>query len=236
MNAVLLDIEGTTTSISFVYDKLFPYARAQMSAWVEAAEACGELDELMPLIAADHDIEVREGNDPPPLDGSDGVSAFLLRLMDNDRKATGLKAVQGRIWSAGYADGSLQGHVYDDVPEALGRWAEREIPVYIYSSGSIAAQKLLFGASSAGDLLDLLQGHFDTTTGPKKEALSYRRIAESIGCEPSSIRFVTDSIDEARAAAEAGLQVALSVREGNAPLPPHRFQEVGSLLELVGCG
>ena len=194
--AILLDIEGTTSSISFVADELFPYARKHLAAFVESN----------PEVSAPILAEI-PGDDPV---------ATLLQWIDEDRKATPLKTLQGLIWAKGYADGTLKGHVYSDTPEALRRWRAAGIPVHIYSSGSIAAQKLIFGHSIAGDLLPWLSGHFDTTTGGKREAASYARIADALGLAPGDILFISDVQAETDAAKAAGLQALLIDRAGEA--------------------
>ncbi len=194
--AILLDIEGTTSSISFVADELFPYARKHLAGFVAANP-----DVAAPILA-----EV-PGDDPV---------ATLIEWIDEDRKATPLKTLQGLIWAQGYADGTLKGHVYPDTPEALRRWAAAGIPAHIYSSGSIAAQKLIFGRSIAGDLTPLLAGHFDTTTGPKREPGSYAKIAATLGLAPGDILFVSDVSAETDAAKAAGLQALLIDRDGAA--------------------
>jgi enolase-phosphatase E1 len=134
--------------------------------------------------------------------------------MDADRKSTGLKALQGLVWQAGYATGALRGVVYPDVPPALARWREQGRRTFIYSSGSVLAQRLIFSTTPAGDLTAFIDGYFDTTTGPKKEADSYRRIAAAIGLDRSALFFVSDSVEEVRAALAAGLRAALCSREG----------------------
>lgn len=191
--AILLDIEGTTSSISFVADELFPYARKHLADYVAAHP-----EEVAPILA-----EVP--GDPV---------ATLIQWIDEDRKATPLKTLQGLIWAKGYADGELSGHVYPDTPEAIRRWVDRGISVNIYSSGSVAAQKLIFGHSIAGDLTPLLSGYFDTTTGPKREAASYAKIARALGLAPAEILFLTDIQAEAEAAREAGVQALIVDREG----------------------
>jgi len=192
--AILLDIEGTTSSISFVADELFPYARKHLAAFV-----ANNPEVSAPILA-----EV-PGDDPV---------ATLLQWIDEDRKATPLKTLQGLIWAEGYADGTLKGHVYPDTPVALRRWNAAGIPVHIYSSGSIAAQKLIFGHSIAGDLTPLLAGHFDTTTGGKREAESYAKIAAALGLAPADILFISDIQPEIDAARAAGLSALLIARDG----------------------
>lgn len=194
--AILLDIEGTTSSISFVADALFPYARKHLAAFVEAN----------PEVSAPILAQV-PGDDPV---------ATLLQWIDEDRKETPLKTLQGLIWAQGYADGELKGHVYADTPEALRRWTEAGLSVNIYSSGSIAAQKLIFGHSIAGDLTPFLSRYFDTTTGPKRDSDSYTKIVDALDLAPSELLFVSDMVPEVDAAREAGLQALLIDRAGGA--------------------
>ena len=190
---ILLDIEGTTSSIAFVAEVLFPYARKHLSAFIAAR--CEEISGILADVPGD------------PVE-------TLLQWIDEDRKATPLKTLQGMIWEQGYADGELRGHVYPDTPEALRRWNAAGLAVHIYSSGSIGAQKMIFGHSIAGDLTPLLSGYFDTTTGPKREADSYTKIADALNIAPSEILFLSDSAHEVDAAHEAGLQALLIDREG----------------------
>lgn len=203
--AVLLDIEGTTSSIAFVAEVLFPYARQHLAAYVAARP-----EDVAPILAE--------------VPGEDKV-ATLLGWIDEDRKATPLKTLQGLIWEQGYADGTLKGHVYPDTPDALRRWYTAGVAIYIYSSGSIAAQKLIFGRSIAGDLTPMLTGYFDTTTGPKREAESYRRIAAATGLAPGEILFVSDVQAEIDAARAAGLGALLIDRAGG-PADLHSLAEI----------
>ena len=190
IRAVLTDIEGTTTSIAFVTDVLFPYARARLAEFVAAYPEAVE--------------------DVP---GDDKI-ATLRRWMDADAKETKLKAIQGMIWAQGYADGTLRGHVYADAVAALRRWHEAGIKLYVFSSGSVAAQKLLFAHSEAGDLAALFSGYFDTTTGSKRDPASYAAIARSVRLASDKILFLSDAIDEVDAARAAGMQAFLIDRTG----------------------
>jgi len=203
--AVLLDIEGTTSSIAFVADVLFPYAARQLARHVETHS-----EEVAPILAE--------------VPGDDKI-ATLLDWIDEDRKATPLKTLQGLIWAQGYADGTLKGHVYPDTPEALRRWYTAGVAIYIYSSGSVAAQKLIFGHSIDGDLTPMLTGYFDTTTGPKREAESYAKIAVATGCNPEHILFVSDVQAEVDAARSAGLGALLIDRAGG-PADIHSLAEI----------
>ncbi|MBN8691527.1 MAG: acireductone synthase [Armatimonadetes bacterium] len=190
--AYLLDIEGTTTPIDFVTRTLFPFARARLDQ-VELTESEAR------LLAVEREEDQRTGAMPPQL-----VAPYLSWLMDQDRKSTGLKSVQGRIWESGYKDGELRGELYPDVLPAMKRWRMAGSKVAIFSSGSVHAQKLLFGHSVEGDLTGLIDGYFDTTTGGKREPESYVRIAESLKIKPSEICFLSDIIEEVDAAKLAG--------------------------------
>ncbi|KAF0309560.1 Enolase-phosphatase E1 [Amphibalanus amphitrite] len=162
----------------------------------------------------------------------EGIRRYVLSLMDADRKVTALKHLQGLIWTRGYLDGRIIGHVYEDVPAALEQWNRQNISVWIYSSGSIAAQKLLFGHTEHGSLLKHFSGHFDTTTGPKTEVESYRKIAAAIGSSPEQILFVTDILKEAVAAREAGMRVNLAIRPGNAELSEADRQQYTTITDF----
>jgi enolase-phosphatase E1 len=195
--AILTDIEGTTSSIAFVAETLFPYARERLPAFVAAHP-----EATAPILA---EVAATEPGDPV---------ATLTRWIDEDRKATPLKTLQGMIWEDGYRDGAFTGHIYADAVAALRRWHAAGVALYVFSSGSVAAQKLLFGHSDAGDLTSLFSGYFDTTTGPKREAASYTAIAEAIGFEPGDILFLSDTPQEIAAARAAGMQALLIDRDG----------------------
>lgn len=213
--ALLLDIEGTTTAISFVSDVLFPFARQRM-----ARALAGSLPES-PLADAVAVLR-REWEQDPAL--REAIPAFgdgaacALALMDQDRKSTGLKAIQGILWEEGYRSGALLAHVFDDVPPALRRWRDRGARIWVFSSGSVLAQQLLFGHTELGDLRPLLEGYFDTTTGPKQESGSYARIAQEIGLPAPALLFLSDVPAELDAARDAGMQTGLLERPGNAPV------------------
>ena len=197
--AILTDIEGTTSSIAFVAETLFPYARARLPAFVAAHP-----EETAPILA---EVAAMEPGDPV---------ATLTRWIDEDRKATPLKTLQGMIWADGYRERAFTGHIYPDAVAALRRWHEAGIALYVFSSGSVPAQKLLFGHSDAGDLTPLFSGYFDTTTGPKREAASYRAIADAIGLAANEILFLSDTPQEIAAAREGGLSALLIDRDGAA--------------------
>ena len=219
--ALLLDIEGTTTPVDFVTRVLFPYAREHVRDFL--IRRASEVRDDLALLLSEHAADRRADPSLPPWrDGSaaeslDSAVAYLHWLMDRDRKSTALKALQGRIWDEGYQAGHLRGQVYPDVPRALARWRAQGRDVAIFSSGSVLAQKLLFSRSEAGDLTPFLRGYFDTTTGAKVQAESYRKIARALGHAPADVLFLSDVTAELDAAREAGLATALCVREEGLP-------------------
>ena len=205
MKAILLDIEGTTTDIRFVTKTLFPYARERMHAFLEAHESDAAVADAISSMRAQMekaDASLAEIGDE------------LVRWIDEDRKQEPLKGLQGLIWAEGYKDGSIKAHIYDDVAPAFGRWKASGLILAIFSSGSIAAQKLLFAHTSLGDLTPYLSAHFDLTTGSKKEASSYLAIAKAMDLQPAEIRFYSDAPAEIEAAIEAGFDAVLVERDG----------------------
>jgi enolase-phosphatase E1 len=210
--AILTDIEGTTSSISFVADVLFPYARERMADYVAAHPV-----ETAPILA---DVQAIEPGDPV---------ATLIRWIDEDRKITPLKTIQGLIWEGGFKSGAFKSHFYDDAVAGLRRWHAAGLALYVYSSGSVFAQKLLFGHTDYGDLTPLFSGWFDTTTGGKREAESYTKIAAAIGLPPADILFLSDVQAETDAARAAGMQALLIARAdigGGGPHDITSFDEV----------
>lgn len=234
-DVILLDIEGTTTPISFVHERLFPFASAQAEAHLEAVWHTdqGQSDAL--ALAAEMGLPEAGDGGPRPLPRTlvPVVAAEVRRQIAADQKTRPLKDLQGRIWARGYESGELKGELFEDVHPCLESWARRGRRVCIYSSGSVPAQRLLFGHTPAGDLLHLLGGHYDTRVGHKRERASYEAIAADLGVAAARVLFVTDVLAEAQAAREAGMAAALSVRPGNAPVPEgHGFPEVRSLVDL----
>jgi len=206
--AILTDIEGTTTPISFVHRVLFPYARARLAAFVETGhEALADVPE-------------------PRLE-------TLLGWMDRDEKITALKHIQGIIWAEGYALGELKGELFADVPGALKRWVRSGLRIYVYSSGSVAAQRLLFGHSVAGNLNPLFQANFDTRVGPKRKAGSYAAIAKGIGLTAGEVLFLSDVEAELDAAAEAGLQTCQLVRADDGTVASARHKAAADFAEVA---
>ena len=185
IRAILLDIEGTTTPVEFVTGVLFPFARAHMRGFLEAHAAEPEIRAEIEALRREHGADSAKPEAPQPWGDSsayqvEAAAGYALWLMDRDRKSTPLKSLQGRIWEAGYRSGELRGQVYPDVPPALARWKQQGRVIAIFSSGSVQAQKLLFRHSEAGDLTRYIDAYFDTTTGPKQQPQSYRRIADAL--------------------------------------------------------
>ena len=239
IRVILLDIEGTTTPIAFVHDRLFSYARAHLDQYLQEHFSSAVVQDVIHRLAGEHADDQGAADLPPwreggPADLRASAAAYVRWLMDRDRKSPGLKLLQGVIWEDGYQAGDLHGEVFDDVPAALRRWREAGLDVAIYSSGSELAQRRLFSSTGHGDFTPMIKGFFDTSVGGKTSVESYRRIAERLGCHPREILFVSDVAKELAAAAEAGCQVRLSVRPGNAAQPDAgRFEAIASFDELA---
>lgn len=240
---IVLDIEGTTTPISFVTDVLFPYARDNVGRHLSATFETPETRDDIKLLRSQVEDDLKQGVQgavPIPGDeaGKEQVIAALVAnveaMIKADRKITALKQLQGHIWQTGFENNELEGVVFEDVPKALTNWHSLGIKVYIYSSGSRLAQRLIFGKTNYGDLRKYLCGFFDTYVGNKKETRSYIEISESLGVDkPLDVLFLTDVYQEAVAAKDAGLKVLILIRPGNGPLPEnHGFKTVSSFLEI----
>ena len=222
--AILTDIEGTTSSIAFVKDVLFPYSREGLPDFVTAHADRPDVRRCLREIAREAGIP---DNDVP------AIVATLLHWIDEDRKATPLKTLQGILWQEGYERGMYRAHLYPEVAEKLRDWKANGLKLYVYSSGSVQAQKLFFGHSEAGDLALLFDGFFDTEIGGKRERDSYERIAQTIGIAPSRILFLSDIEAELDAARAAGMKTMQLCRlpEHCSPAARHRcigdFDAVG---------
>ena len=205
IRAILSDIEGTTSSIAFVHEVLFPYSRRELPDFIRAhrddALVVGELE------------RVRAEMQRPDASLAD-VLAQLAAWIAEDRKIAPLKSLQGMVWESGYRGGAFRGHVYADAERELRRWWESGIELCIYSSGSVAAQRLLFEHSEFGDLRFLFRDYFDTSVGAKQDSHSYRRIVTQIGHDAASVLFLSDSVGELDAAASAGLRCCELRRDG----------------------
>ena len=197
-----------------VHEILFPYARRELPAFLRSAGGDAEVAGLL------DDVRAEAGEPDAPLER---VIEILTGWIDEDRKATPLKALQGLVWRHGYESGAFTGHVYPDAIAGLRRWAQAGIPLYVYSSGSVGAQKLLFGYSDAGDLTPLFKGYFDTRIGMKREAASYEKIVGSLDLPAGGILFLSDVAEELDAAAAAGMQVCQLVRDEKVIPGSHRI-------------
>jgi len=203
IRAIVTDIEGTTSSISFVKDVLFPYARERLPAFVETHGDTPEVRHWLHEAAREAGLIEASRQE---------VIELLLRWIDEDRKSTALKALQGMIWKEGYESGDYRAHLYPEVAARLHAWRGEGLHLYVYSSGSVPAQKLFFRYSEAGDLSPLFAGYFDTETGPKREQASYEKIAAAIGEQPAHILFLSDIVEELDAARAAGLRTGWLLR------------------------
>lgn len=221
VRAIVTDIEGTTTDINFVHKVLFPYAHAKLPDFLrENAEAPAVAEQIQAVRDVMQDADA----------SLEAVIATLLHWIDTDQKVTPLKALQGMVWADGYQRGDFTGHLYADVAPALRQWQAEGKALYVYSSGSVQAQKLLFGYSDEGDLTPLFSGYFDTHVGHKREAASYQRILDTLDLPPASVLFLSDVVEELDAAQQAGMQTLQLVREGTQAGTRHpcatRFDEI----------
>ena len=238
IGGVVLDIEGTTTPMSFVYDKLFPYARANLRRYLREHIGSADVREAMRLLKVEHADDAARGEAAPEWEEGDAattvesLAVYLEWLMDRDRKSPGLKLIQGHVWKRGYDTGMLRGEVYPDVLPALERWKRAGMTIAIYSSGSVLGQQLLFSHSTSGDLTPFINHYFDTGVGPKRSADSYRHISGAIGILENGLLFVSDVLAELEAARTAGFQTRLCARAGSTETAPadvpviHTFDEV----------
>ncbi len=206
---ILTDIEGTTSSISFVKNVLFPYARNALPGFIATHGNEPDVRRWLDAVATEIGGACQDSL----------VAETLQGWIDQDRKHTALKALQGKIWETGYRNGDYKAHFYPEVAAVLKGWHAAGLPLYVYSSGSVPAQKQFFGFSDAGDLTALVSGWFDTEIGGKREAESYRRIVDAIGVPAGEILFLSDVVEELDAARDAGLQTRLLDRLDDYPLP-----------------
>lgn len=216
---ILTDIEGTTSSVHFVYEVLFPYFNAHINELTQHAQ----VNEVKQAFSEVRELAALE--DGKHLTTTEEVLACIKKWSEDDRKITPLKTLQGIIWKRAYETGAITGHVYDDVPAALNQWRAQGLKIGVFSSGSIAAQKLLFRYSDFGDLSGHFSNHFDTNTGSKKEAATYQKIAQFLGLAPEQILFLSDIVAELAAAEEIGMQTLQLLRPGTIPAWPHTVSQ-----------
>ncbi len=214
IKAILTDIEGTTSSIDFVHKVLFPYAGRELPGYVRAHRAD-------PHVASILDDVRREANDPDA--DVETIIKVLLGWIVEDKKNTALKTLQGYVWKHGYENRDFTGHIYDDAVRCLRKWFDDGVALYVFSSGSVGAQKLLFGHSDAGDLCPVFSGYFDTQVGHKREAGAYTNISRHIALPAEAILFLSDVLEELDAAAEAGMQTMQLVRDEDVVTGSHRI-------------
>ncbi|MCK0164709.1 acireductone synthase [Marinobacter sp. S6332] len=225
IRVILTDIEGTTSSISFVHDVLFPYAAEHLPGFVrehcDKPEVSGQLDSVAKDAGVDRD-------------DTEALIEILQTWIREDRKVTSLKALQGMVWEQGYQKGELQGHIYEDAAQHLQYWHDRGLRLYVYSSGSVKAQKLIFGFTTAGDFTPFFSGYFDTRVGGKKEPEAYRNILNELGVEAETVLFLSDVEAELEAAEAAGMKTAWLIRDGDLPeterVVARNFAEVDAAL------
>ena len=236
---VVLDIEGTTTRIEFVYDVLFPFARRALPSHIREHLDEPGLRATLRRLREEWIEDVARGESPPDWQDDDreqrfsGIVRYAAWLMDRDRKAAPLKALQGEIWACGYDDGSLRGEVFPDVPAALERWRAGGIDVAIYSSGSVLAQQMLFRTTLQGDLTRYIGAFFDTSVGPKTVPESYRQIATTLDRSSNNLLFISDAAAELRAARASGWAVLMCVRPPQSPSPDAEFDVITDFGQVV---
>jgi enolase-phosphatase E1 len=231
---VLLDVEGTTTPISFVYGTLFPYARAHLSSFLSERRADPAVASAVRELTRSNAADLPAG--APAITNQDMVreiSDYAIWLMDQDRKSPPLKLLQGLIWERGFAQGEIQSELFEDVPGSLLQWREAGLQTAIYSSGSVLAQRLVFTCTPFGDLTSFITRYFDTGAGLKRDCRSYQYIAAELRVPAGQIIFVSDIAEELEAARAAGLSTALSIRPGNQPQSnAQKYRAIASLTEL----
>ena len=233
VRGVLLDIEGTTTPIAFVHDVLFSYAREHAEEFLIKNIRSDEVRKDLSLLYEEHARDVVADQHPPELtEEIESLADYIEWLIAHDRKSTGLKSLQGKIWRQGYEDGTLKSQVFADVAPALERWHAKGLNVSIFSSGSVLAQQLLFAHTDAGDLTKFINNYFDTNTGKKAAADSYRGIAAELKLETRDVLFISDVVGELDAAKEAGMRTLLSIRPGNEPQESTDHRNIESFDEL----
>lgn len=236
--AVLLDIEGTVTPISFVHDVLFPYALIHLRDYLTEHATTTDVQKDIAALVREHALDQSRGEQPPEVrDGIwsiDAVVAYVKWLIDRDRKSPALKSLQGKIWEQGYRDGTLKAPLFEDVIPNLRRLRDRGLGIGIFSSGSVYAQKLLFAHTQTGDHTDLIDRYFDTGVGSKVTSVSYSEIARDLELLTKELIFVSDVATELRAAHDAGMATLLCVRPGNPPQSAsERFQVIQSFSEIL---
>lgn len=239
IRVILLDIEGTTTPVDFVYKTLFPFASRKLKTFLREHAREPEIRTLIEELRSQNELDAKQGLQPPNwVDDSQEARlrscvAYGQWLIAKDSKCRPLKSLEGKIWQQGYETRELRGEVYPDVPAAFERWKRQKKIICIYSSGSTLAQQLLFRTTTAGDLTLHIANYFDTRVGAKTEPESYRRIADSVGYRPQQFLFVSDAVKEVEAARSVGMQALLCVRERHLhtqPVPETSIEDFNAVL------
>ena len=238
IRALLLDIEGTVTPISFVHDILFPFARDHVSDYLIQNSEAPPVQEDVAALFQEHSIDQDRGKEPPQVENGtwslDSTIAYVNWLIGHDRKSPALKSLQGKIWEQGYRDGTLKAPLFSDVVPNLLRLRAQGLKIAIFSSGSVLAQKLLFAHTETGNHIDLIDQYFDTAVGSKVEFISYAGIAHRLELAPEEIIFVSDMTSELKAARETGMATLLCVRPGNQPQSKsEHFKVIHSFSEIL---
>ena len=235
--AVLLDIEGTTTPISFVHDVLFPFARDHVRDYLIQHSKASEVQEDIAALLREHSLDQERGEQPPQIDKATSIDAIVVYvgwLINRDRKSPALKSLQGKIWEQGYRDGTLKAPLFDDVVPNLARLRRLGTSIAIFSSGSVLAQKLLFAHTDTGDHSDLIDQYFDTDVGSKVTSSSYSEIARRLDLLPVETIFASDVTAELAAARDAGMRTLLCLRPGNQPQSnAEQFQTIQSFSQIL---
>ncbi|MGH7997872.1 MAG: acireductone synthase [Brasilonema sp.] len=228
-DVILLDIEGTTTPVEYVFEVLFPFARDHVADFLTTHQQSAPVQTDLQWLRQEYETDLAQGLSVPDWDFTEVTAAvpYIQHLIAIDRKSTGLKSLQGKIWEQGYRNGTLRSQIFADVKPAFERWTTAGKKLFIFSSGSIQAQQLLFRYSEVGDLTGFISGYFDTQTGSKREAQSYRNIAETIGVALEKILFISDVTAELKAAQVAGMQTLFSIRPGNHSFESEEFAAIG---------
>lgn len=215
IKAIVTDIEGTTSSIRFVHDVLFPYAKQRMADFIRHYESLSEADNQTVSTQLDAVAQLAGIQ----RENTEALIQQLLDWIDEDKKVTPLKALQGIIWQQGYQQGDFVGHVYQDAADYLKQWNKQGLDLYVYSSGSVHAQKLIFGYTEFGDLTPLFKGYFDTQVGGKRDVESYRQIIHQIGLKAEEILFLSDIEQELEAASQASMKTCWLIRKNDSDIP-----------------
>ena len=234
--AILLDIEGTVTPISFVHDILFPFARNHVREFLNQQSADAAVRADIAALVEERALDIEKGEQPPLVvaESIDSLVAYVNWLIDRDRKSSALKSLQGKIWKQGYYEGKLKAPLFDDVVPNLRRLRSQETKIAIFSSGSVLAQKLLFAHTETGDHTNLIDAYFDTGVGSKGDPESYRKIAAHLKVSPEQTIFVSDVVNELNAARKIGMATLLCVRPDNPPqFDSDRFQEIKTFSEIL---